>query len=506
MNNTSEKQIIKTILEDAKDSPTFQPILEELGVLLDASDESQEPREHALHVVLEHYRSVVPDDRAESEWEKLWWMALFSHSLEIQHGRELGFEKHFSALPELFDSAPGPITLLKAGQKLKLIQKQIYFADRLALIPQAWVADYCIESAVLGIGDKKNLRTRLIETGFIRLDNPSQLLLTVAKSMSRYDRAGASRLKSAIKLTKTMHEVIERRPDCKYSEDFGKSLSEWSTAVLIRVKNRTVVKSNGSGRSSDLFEYFETLLDLLMHVLRQRLTLGLLSSTYEAISTLQTAVSRTEWRQYISHSRSMVPIRVWLLDAALMLGRQNKTDNRFLDVLVRVHETREALQISLERKFKNSGDIETGIQNWWITTGKEVVAGERRDQKVDITVDRKLALLLLAVKGSIDPMEKVKDGLIPLLESSDTELVRVIKNASISYIEMEQLINQLAEIRRLKVSGLSDRIVEYNPSQHEMVDGYKAGVREVRVIRDGVTKDFDGRIKTIVKCWVESIE
>ncbi len=54
-------------------------------------------------------------------------------------------------------------------------------------------------------------------------------------------------------------------------------------------------------------------------------------------------------------------------------------------------------------------------------------------------------------------------------------------------------------MRKLGRMDLKNSILEYNPLQHEMVGGHKLGIRKVKVVRDGIQKDFGGKIKVLVK-------
>jgi len=61
-------------------------------------------------------------------------------------------------------------------------------------------------------------------------------------------------------------------------------------------------------------------------------------------------------------------------------------------------------------------------------------------------------------------------------------------------------------MRKLTKTDLKGERMEYNPMEHEMLGGHKPGVRRVKVVRDGIKKEFAGKIKTLVKPWVEPEE
>jgi len=71
---------------------------------------------------------------------------------------------------------------------------------------------------------------------------------------------------------------------------------------------------------------------------------------------------------------------------------------------------------------------------------------------------------------------------------------------------MAQIARRLARMRKLTTTSLRGARVEYNPLEHEMLGGHQPGVRKVKVVRDGVQKEFAGKVKTLVKPWVEPEE
>jgi hypothetical protein len=59
-------------------------------------------------------------------------------------------------------------------------------------------------------------------------------------------------------------------------------------------------------------------------------------------------------------------------------------------------------------------------------------------------------------------------------------------------------------MRKLTKTDLKGEHLEYNPLEHEMLGGHQAGIRRVKVVRDGIKKEFAGKTKTLVKPWVEA--
>jgi hypothetical protein len=61
-------------------------------------------------------------------------------------------------------------------------------------------------------------------------------------------------------------------------------------------------------------------------------------------------------------------------------------------------------------------------------------------------------------------------------------------------------------MRKLTTTNLCGERLEYNPLEHEMLGGHRSGVRRVEVVREGIQKEFGGKVKTLVKPWVKPEE
>ena len=103
-------------------------------------------------------------------------------------------------------------------------------------------------------------------------------------------------------------------------------------------------------------------------------------------------------------------------------------------------------------------------------------------------------------------MDKVGRVVVQYLEISDPVLASTVKKAVDGYLGIAQTAGRLARMRKLTKTDLKGKKLEYNPLEHEMLGGHKSGVRQIKVIRDGINKEFGGKIKTIVKPWVEPAE
>ena len=124
--------------------------------------------------------------------------------------------------------------------------------------------------------------------------------------------------------------------------------------------------------------------------------------------------------------------------------------------------------------------------------------------KIGNNEDSQIGALLIEVDSYREAMDKVARAVVPLLEISEPVLASTARKAVDGFRSIEQTTRRLCRMRKLSKMELAGERLEYNPLEHELLGGHRPGVRRVRVVRDGIKKEFSGRIKTLVKPWVEA--
>ena len=142
----------------------------------------------------------------------------------------------------------------------------------------------------------------------------------------------------------------------------------------------------------------------------------------------------------------------------------------------------------------------------WRSAGRKSESQRHVEHRVGHNEDAQIGGLLIEVESNREAMDKVGRAVVPLLEISEPVLASTVKKAVDGYQEIARTARRLARMRKLTKTDLKGELLEYNPLEHEMLGGHKAGVRRVKVLRDGIKKEFAGKIKTLVKPWVEPYE
>ena len=191
-----------------------------------------------------------------------------------------------------------------------------------------------------------------------------------------------------------------------------------------------------------------------------------------------------------------------MLEAVVVLARQGRTDDAFVTLLTDVYGGKSQIANPLKQHFEEYPDLDTENGEWWIKAG-DVKKRRQAEHKIGGSEDQQIGALMIEDESVKEAMEKLDRAIAPFLEMYDPVLASTVKKASAGYAQISRISRQLGRMRKLVTTNLKGERMEYNPQQHEMLGGHKQGVRNVKVVRDGVQKDFAGKIKTLVKCWVE---
>jgi hypothetical protein len=391
---------------------------------------------------------------------------------------------------DLVPERPEPLSSLGSADE------RFYFASCLSAIPGDWVLPYSIDQAITEETSEKT-RSELLGVALAQAGDLSLMLSMLSVQFFHLEMPAEGRLKRARRILISLNaELSKNEHNCE--DSIGKSVESLSRAILKNKKD--------SVGSDVMHDVFDGLLEFPLAAIKSRFSLALKRETFDVLRILKNVVDQRTWREYLNDSLAVSRTRACLLEASLILARQNKTDDNFMTLLVMVYGGRGFLRGPLEKHFAHATDIEVGIRQWWISLGKSSTEEKEIDQKLDINVDRQIGALLIQIEAAEDAMTKLSSDIVPLLEISDPVLAPIMKRAHGNYNEISRVTKNLAKVRRLALVRESGKVLEYNPSQHEMIGGHRTGIRNVRVIRDGVQKDFGGRMKTILKPWVEPLD
>ncbi|MEZ9901802.1 hypothetical protein [Vibrio breoganii] len=396
----------------------------------------------------------------------------------------------YSHIKSLIHSRPCAIELLSDSDE------KHYFASALLYIEGSWVTEYCLEQSTL-VDTSENTRKKLIELGLGRSKSLEDALQSSAINFSLLAEIESedTRIKRAKRLTKAWAEIIDRW-DGETGNHVGIKLADWLRAILALTS-----KPNAS---SELIPIVDDTFSILKRSIELRFSQALVSETYQVLDVARNNLSSNTWNEFNRDSIHLPKIKTNLKEAALVLARQSRTDSDIMKLLSKAYYSKSLVVSALKRHFGQSKDIDPDVQLWWLSGGKEVTRKREATHEFGNSEDQQIGTLLIEVESSQHVLEKLERAVVPFLEISDPPLASTVKRATTGFADMSQISKQLARMRKLTVTDMVGQVIEYNPRQHEMLGGHQYGVRHVKVVRDGIQKEFGGKTKTLVKPWVEA--
>lgn len=391
-------------------------------------------------------------------------------------------EKIFSSEPDTIDTLPDGSAKLNA-------------ATIISRISNTWVSEYSYRE-VFRIDTADKARKKLLSASLNREKNIARWLENISEHAKELNNENnpETRVRRAKRISSIMRDIADSWHG-DVGENVGEKISECLTSFL--------PEHDIDFDPDNLYDALDCHLAILKRIIELRFSSALYPSTYAILIDGKRYLGSGVWRQYISQSNVLPTIRIALLESALVLARQNRSDRQIMAALAASYNSRTQVSSAIKKHFHGAEDLDPDVADWW--KGDEYASGKRSaiEQKVGNTEDSQIGILLIEVDSNREAMEKVGGTVVPLLAISEPVLSSTVKKAVNGYKNIEQTVRRLARMRKLSKPGLKGKRLEYNPLEHEMLGGHKSGVRQVKVIRDGIQKDFSGKVKTLVKPWVE---
>ena len=425
----------------------------------------------------------------ESNDDELLTAAILGRLAAVARSRE---NIIFGRADEIFSNEPGSVETLEDGDA------KSYAASLISHCNDPWTKAYSYREA-LAIDAADNARRELLAANLVREGSIGAWLSAVAEHVAvlRGIENPDTRLKRVRRILGVMRDIVERWRG-EVGSDIGAQLAHCMKAFL-------------AGKLSELdqdvlFESIDNLLTILRRVIELRFSTALYATTYDILEQGKKLLGPGNWGRFIDRSAVVPEIRMALLESGLVLARQNKQDRQILGCLTACYTSRPQVAAAIKRHFMEARDLDPEVAEWWRTAGGESEGQRYVEHKVGNNEDSQIGALLIEVDSNREAMGKVGRAVVPLLEISEPVLASTVKKAVDGYQGIAQTARRLARMRKLTKMDLKGERLEYNPLEHEMLGGHKAGVRRVKVVRDGIKKEFAGKIKTLVKPWVEPDE
>lgn len=438
-------------------------------------------RESNLDTVVEK----VMELNLESD-DELLAAAILGRLAAVARGRE---KVVFERADEIFIQTPGSIETLEDGDA------KSYAATVISHCSDPWTREYSYREA-LAIDSADNARRELLAANLAREPSLANWLAALSEHTGRLKEVSKieARHRRVRRLALALADIVGQwRGDL--GDDPGGKLSGLMKSVYAHGMD--------GAEFSVIAEGMDSLLVVLRRCIELRFSMALYPELYAILVDGRRTLGAGLWGRYLERSQTLAEVRSALLEASLVLARQDKFDNDMMAVLRAAFSSRAQMTNAITRHFADSKDLDPTVAEWWCKGGGGDGDKEQKAQRIRNSEDEKIGELLLKVEESQSVIEKLRSGVLPILQPLNPVLTKTVAQAVSDYREMAQVIRSLSRMRQLKPAGLRSERIEYNRRLHDMEGGHRSGVRHVHVVRDGVEKTFAGKTRMLVKPTVK---
>ncbi|HET9034083.1 MAG TPA: hypothetical protein VFN25_14410, partial [Dokdonella sp.] len=230
------------------------------------------------------------------------------------------------------------------------------------------------------------------------------------------------------------------------------------------------------------------------------------ADTYRLMLDGKKLLTPGPWARFIESSSVIAKVQINLLETARVLARQNTTDKEILRVMEACWSSIPQISAAIKRHFAGAEDIAPDTAEYWLKVGRVPQSERSAEHKLGNTEDQQIGELLIQLDANRECMGKLNSAVVPVLKTFDPCQAATVQRAATGYESIAQVAERLARMRKLSKTDWLGSTVDYNAMEHDMEGGHRSGVRKVRVVRDGIRKEFGGKTKVLVKPRVEPEE
>ncbi len=420
--------------------------------------------------------------------QELFAAAVLGRLAAVARGRE---SEVYAYANELFSEQPISIEDLADGDEKE------YAAKMLGHVHADWLSSYCAREA-LKIDTANNARKELLRVFISQTGDISTCcrLLAETQSVLQEIEIVDTRIKRVRRILECLAEVIRN-----YEGDVGQE-----PGVNLELLLGSFMRGSGDVDIPVIYASLEALTCMLVRIIELRFSHALHSETYNLLQRGKKLFLQSTWNRFLETSANIRKVQLTLLETSLVLARQNRTDKEILRVMEASWPSHFAVSSAIKNHFKSAVDIDPGVADFWLKLGRIAQSERVAEHKLGNTEDQQIGELLIQLDANRENMNKLNRAVVPVLETFDPIQAATVRRAANGYEGIAQVAERLARMRKLSKTDLLAKVVEYNPIEHDMEGGHRSGVRKVKIVRDGILKEFGDKIKTLVKPRVEPEE
>jgi hypothetical protein len=244
---------------------------------------------------------------------------------------------------------------------------------------------------------------------------------------------------------------------------------------------------------------------LVHELIRTRFSLAVDAETYKPLRVVRGWLDY-RWSEFVQSSNPLESVRRDLREAITILAKQGKTDNELADALEVVCGSRREARSVMAQIGEETVGIDETVRSWLLNSSTPRLVSEIASESPSYAIESQrlyeaslLAELFLDAADLIKALgvigQKVTDGPGRAHLEELTDLDSLIAKAGAT----ADVAISFAKRRSLELRGEVGEEVEYSPLEHDLIGGFRTGLRRVRIARPAVAYRSPDSAPIIVK-------
>ena len=260
-----------------------------------------------------------------------------------------------------------------------------------------------------------------------------------------------------------------------------------------------------SSATVDRYDLTDECLSVIILLVKSHFSLAIDPNSFRGVIKVSQWYTNQSWRAFSAQSDNMLPFSETLQDVLLTLAKLGHSDNQIMSAFVAVTGGREPARKKLASLLDDHSTISAEIKDWLQNAGvvKQTSPKDSVTSKSEeLNTDKLIAELLISAGFLTPRLKSFTEMALPTIEMFDPGAAGQISSVIVANKELLSLLQKLIRQRKMKAKGLVNELLEYLPAEHELIEGHRLGIRQVRLVRPGVEKHDSKSIQLIRKALV----
>lgn len=252
----------------------------------------------------------------------------------------------------------------------------------------------------------------------------------------------------------------------------------------------------------DRTQLIEEVARLLHELIKCRFTLSMEPATYDALSSLRSAMGDYEWERNAENSSALRMLGRDALEGLRLLAKTGSTDDRMLRALETIMGSGSEARLATSRMADDEHGLIESVRLWLLGQTPKRTSASAEDSRL-LGLDGILADLTLENKSLREVAHHLRKDIAEELGVAAPRLAEQLTAMSDRTSAVASIVDLASRHRGMQVYGQVGESVDFVPAEHEVIGGADTGVRRVRIVKPGVLRHDGSLVRVVKKALVE---